>query len=60
MSTAAIIVGIAVVAIIALAALVVIRDSRNGGHCASCRGCSMGACKKEACENCNSEEEKKE
>ena len=42
MTVASVLVGIAVVVIIATSAFVVIRDTRKGNHCASCRGCAMG------------------
>ncbi|MBR1973381.1 MAG: hypothetical protein IKA33_01740 [Candidatus Methanomethylophilaceae archaeon] len=62
MTVASVIVGIVVVAVIALAALVLIRDHRNGNHCASCRGCSMGACKSGCDRGCTpiDEEDRKE
>ena len=61
MTVASVLVGIAVVAIIATAAFVVIRDSRKGNHCASCRGCAMG-CRDRggSCNLCAIEDEEKE
>ena len=62
MNVATLIVGIVVIAVIAAAAFVLYRDSRNGNHCASCRGCSMGACKSnnDCCHCVPEDEDKKE
>ena len=61
MTVASVLVGIGVIAVIAAAAFVVIRDSRKGNHCASCRGCAMG-CRdmNGSCGLCTIEDEKEE
>jgi len=59
-TVASVIVGIVVVAVIVLAAFVLIRDHRNGNHCASCRGCSMGTCNGNSCNRCDIEEKEEE
>lgn len=61
MTVASVLVGIGVIAVIAAAAFVMIRDSRKGNHCASCRGCAMGCHdRNDSCNLCTIEDEEKE
>ena len=61
MTVASVLVGIGVFAAVVVAAFVVIRDSRNGNHCASCRGCAMGCRdRNDLCNLCTIEDEKGE
>lgn len=61
MTVASVLVGIGIVVVVFAAAFVVIRDSRKGNHCASCRGCAMGCRDKDIlCSQCAIDDEEKE